>query len=1064
MRIVSFSLRKPVTITMAAAAVVIFGIIAFNRLAIDLLPDITFPTLTIRTEYPGSAPAEVENLITIPIEEAVGVVSGVVSISSISRPGLSDVVVEFDWGTRMDFASLEIREKLDRVRLPGDAEKPLLLRFDPSQAPIMRLSLTGTDKDDLSGLRLLAEEEVKRTLESIEGVASVMVSGGTEEEIQVEINEARLARLGIPLSRVISRLNAENINLTGGTIKEGEAEYLVRIMGRFHSVEAIGSIVISEQDAPFIKLEDVAVIGTGIKERTVITRTNGRESVEIAIFKEAATNTVAVAGRIRERLDRLSDRVELTIIADQSRFIRESIREVIKTALLGGLLALIILYFFIRRARSTFIVSLAIPISVLAAFSLMFLTDVTLNIMSLGGLALGIGMLVDNSIVVLESINRYSESGSTPKEAAEKGAVEVGPAVIAATLTTICVFFPVIFVQGIAGQLFFDQALTVTFSLLASLAVALTLVPMLSSLEAPTSQMTSPSSPNSAASNQGKNEIIVQIAAASLVGLKNIIILLGRGLDLLLRPLYFLFDLAISAVTRLYPKALSWALAHRAIVIISALALLGVTAPLLPFIGRELIPEVSQGEFIVEVETAGGTPVAQTDDLIRTLTAITAESPEVEMTYSLAGALGGTSAAQAETRESLGQLNVTLKEGLRGAEEEQVMENLRSRFAGVPGIAVRFSRPALFSFKAPVSLQVKGYNLQLLEGIAVDLASRLESISGLADISASLQGGNPEILISFNRERLAALGLDISSLAQIIREKIQGEVASEYSSSERRIDIRVRSRIQDRASIEDIRRLTVAGIGGVLIPLSALAEITIVRGPVEIRRQDQERTALITMNITGRDLGSTVEEIERVIADYPLPRDFTVTIGGQRQEMALSFNSMILAMILAMILVYLVMAAQFESLIHPLIIMAAIPFGLIGVVLILIATGTSISVVVLIGVIMMAGIVVNNAIILVDTINQLKRAGVEPIRAIMEAASRRLRPILITTATTVLGLLPMALGFGEGSEIRSPMAVTVIGGLIFSTLLTLILIPTLYAAVDRKKIPTAEDIREGAGL
>jgi len=580
---------------MAAAAVVIFGIIAFNRLSIDLLPDITFPTLTIRTEYPGSAPAEVENLITVPIEEAVGVVSGVVSISSISRPGLSDVVVEFNWGTMMDFASLEIREKLDRVRLPGDAEKPLLLRFDPSQAPIMRLSLTG--KDDLSSLRLLAEEQVKRTLESIEGVASVMVSGGTEEEIQVEINEARLTRLGIPLSQVISRLNAENVNLTGGTIKEGEAEYLVRIMGRFHSVDAIGSIVISKKDAPFIKLEDVAVIATGIKERTVITRTNGRESVEIAIFKEAATNTVAIAGRVRERLDRLSDRVELTIIADQSHFIRESIREVIKTALLGGLLAVIILYFFIRKAGSTFIVSLAIPISVLAAFFLMFLTNVTLNIMSLGGLALGIGMLVDNSIVVLESISRHREDGSTPKEAADRGAGEVGPAVIAATLTTICVFFPVIFVQGIAGQLFFDQALTVTFSLLASLAVALTLIPMLSSLEAPTPETTSPTGPNSAAANQGKSEIIVRIAAAPLVLLKNIIILLGRGLNLLLRPLYFLFDLAMSVITRLYPGALSWALAHRAVVIISALALFGAAVPLLPFIGRELIPDVSQGVY-----------------------------------------------------------------------------------------------------------------------------------------------------------------------------------------------------------------------------------------------------------------------------------------------------------------------------------------------------------------------------------------------------------------------------------------------------------------------------------
>ncbi len=1056
MKLVSTSIRRPVTVTMVMVAAVVFGIVAFGRLPINLLPDISYPTLTIRTEYPGAAPGEVENLISKPIEEAVGVVSGVVRTSSISRPGLSDVIVEFEWGTNMDFASLDVREKLDMITLPRDAEVPVLLRFDPSLDPIMRIALAGDE--DLIALRLLAEERIKQELESLDGVASVQVSGGLEEEIQVHINEGKLAQLGIPITQVVQRLNQENVNLTGGTLKDGEAEFLVRTLNEFRSIDEMHDIVVGMRNNAPVLLKDIAEIRKGHKERKVITHLNGRESVEIAIYKEADKNTVIVAQAVKEKLQRIMGEfqrynvpITMSIVNDQSVFIQNAVDEVRNAAVYGGILAVFILYLFLRSIKSTLIISLAIPISVIVTFFFMYMTDVSLNIMSLGGLALGVGMLVDNAIVVLESIDRYRQRMSAA-EAAEQGASEVGKAVIASTLTTICVFVPIIFVQGIAGQLFNDQALTVTFSLVASLLVALTLIPMLAAQQF---RLTAGENDPVRTKPAGKARrlsrfLLIDTPALAIAAMMR---WLRRGLRTLGKPFRYLFarfDHLLSGLIEVYPDYLERVLARRGRFLAGTLVVFVLSLLSLNFIGNELIPEMSQGEFFVDVQLPIGTPLEETDRAINQMAAMARSLPGVVSVYAVSGTSAQMGFSATEQRENLGQLHIRLQKGMIGEPEAQVMDQLRRQLAEMPGIEYKFSRPTLFSFKTPIEVEVRGYNLEELERISLSLAQRLRDVPGLTDVKASTEGGNPEVQIVFNRKRVAQLGLDIATIGNIIRNKVQGEVATQFNRLDRKIDIRVRARDEDRRNVEDLRRLTINPNGAIPIPLAAVAEVTLERGPSEIRRVDQERVALITANLKGRDLGSVTEDIQTIIDGLQLPPDFRVTIGGQQREMATSFNSMILAIALAVFLVYLVMASQFESLVQPFIIMFTIPFALIGVILTLLVTRTPISVVVFIGVIMLAGIVVNNAIVLIDYINQLRSRGLPKREAIKQAGQVRLRPILMTTLTTILGLLPMALGLGEGAEIRTPMAVTVIGGLLVGTLLTLVVIPTVYDLVVRE--------------
>jgi len=1011
MKIVGFSIRRPVTVTMLFVAIAVFGGISYGRLALNLLPEISYPTLTIRTNYEGTAPAEVENLITKTVENAVSVANNVIRVSSISKPGVSDVILEFSWRTNMDFAALDVREKLDVLQLPLDADKPILLRYDPSTDPIMRVSVSGSS--DLSGIRYLSEEFVKSDLESIDGVAAVRISGGFEEEIHVELDEQKLASLGVSIQEVTTRLGQENINLTAGTLQEGESKYLVRTLNEFQDVEEINDVIVAQKNGVAIRLSDLGSAYSGYKERKVITRINGEESVEIAVFKAADANTVTAAAQVRTRLEELEQeysgkRVPLNfqVVFDQSRFIEHSIDEVLNTAMIGGILAIIVLFLFLRSVKSTLIIALSIPLSIVATFFLMYGANISLNIMSLSGLALGIGMLVDNSIVVLEAIHRYQTQGHSPREAADLGASEVGHAVVASTLTTVCVFAPIVFVEGIAGQLFADQALTVTFSLVASLLVAIMLIPMLASL--------------------GQD------------GVENARIETPKKVRefFLVRP---------------YSRFLAYALRQRLVFLAVALVLFAGALSLLAGLGSELIPEISQGEFFVDLQLPPGTPVEQTSLRIEEVEAVIRQEPDVERYYTIVGSGNQTGASAVEEREHIGQILVALGPGMLREKETAVLERLREGLRDIPAVDYKFSRPALFSFKQPIEVIVQGYNLQALKTYADRIRERLAQIPGLRDLKASTDGGNPEVQIHFDRQKLANYGLNINQAAGLLRNKIQGDIATELNEPDRKIDIRVRVLEEDRRSLFDLENLLLDVPNRSPVHLSTVADIVLEEGPTEIRRIGPQRVALISANLVDRDLQSAVDEIDQALQEFDLPPDMSAYVGGQSEERAVAFESMQFAILLAVFLVYLVMASQFESLVQPFIIMFAIPFALIGVALALYLTGLVLSVVVLIGGVILAGIVVNNSIVLIDFTNKLRGQGKDKFQAIQEACAVRLRPILMTTSTTVLGLIPMAVSLGEGSELRVPMAVTVIGGLMTSTLLTLALVPVLYTLMTSEK-------------
>ena len=1044
MKLVEFSTRRRVTVAMLMVAIIAFGGVGFSRLAVNLLPDITYPTITVRTEYEGVAPLEIERLISEPVEGLVGVVSNVVRVSSISRPGISDVVVEFGWGTNMDFASLDIREKLDMANLPRDADKPILLRFDPSLDPIMRLAFYGNLS--LMEMRRIAEERLRPDLESLEGVAAVRINGGLEEEIQVEVEAQRLAYLGISINQVTSRLAAENVNLTGGMLKDGEAEFLVRTLNEFQGIDEIGEIVVGQIDRAPIKLKDVGRVFRGHRERDLVTRINGREGVEVSVFKEGDANTVQVSAAVQGRLDEfLAENATLLqdsgmeVVFNQAIFIQQSVDEVLNTAIIGGILAVIVLFLFLRDLKSTAIISLSIPLSVVATFFLMFGTDVSLNIMSLGGLALGVGMLVDNSIVVLESVQRYRDQGLNVLAAAVRGASEVGRAVIAATTTTICVFLPIVFVEGVAGQLFRDQALTVTYSLVASLVVALMLIPMLSSLSLE-SMIAEREEIGPKRGLQGP-ALLIRLIRAIARGA-------GRVFSTLLLPLYWLFDLFFNALNKAYPLLLSWALRRRLIVLAIFIALGALALERSRILGLELIPEMSQGEFLVDLEWRAGTPLEQTATQVAAIDRQVRSLDGIASVFALVGSSAQAGGTAADKKEHTAHLLVRLAPEVN---EEAAIEAVRGLLGGIPELKFKFSRPAYFSFRTPIEVEIRGYSLSTLDLLADEAVERMHTISGLTDIRSSTAGGQPEVQIFFDRRRVAELGTTVQNIGELLRNKLQGDVATELARRDRKVDIRVRALDEERQTVADLRQMVVSPASyAVPVALESVAEVRAVDGPAEIRRLDQERVAVISANLDGRDLGGVAEEIETTLADLPLPEGFTVSIGGQNEEMVRSFDSMKFALLLAVFLVYLVMASQFESLLHPLVIMFTIPLGLIGSALGLLATGTTISVVVLIGLIMLAGIVVNNAIVLVDYINRLRRdEGMEKFAAVLRAGEVRFRPILMTTSTTALGLLPMALGLGEGAEIRAPMAITVIGGLLVSTLLTLVLIPVVYTLMDR---------------
>jgi HAE1 family hydrophobic/amphiphilic exporter-1 len=960
----------------------------------------------------------------------------------------------------MDIAGVDVREKVDIIELPLEAQRPLLLRFDPSSEPIVRLGLLQKDSDaagspgpgddSLKALRRLAEDRIKNDLEAEEGTAAVKVSGGLEDEIQIQVDQQKLSQLGISIELIAQRIRAENVNLSGGRLEEGAQRFLVRTLNEFQTVDEFANAIIANVADRPVYLRDVAAVTRGYKEREAITRVNGKESVELAVYKEGDANTVQVAKRIDQRLnpvrETLPDDLELVKIYDQSKFISAAIQQVTSAAIFGGFLAILVLYGFLRDARATTIIALAIPVSVIGTFLLMYSNNVSLNIMSLGGIALAVGMLVDNSIVVLENIVRKKEQGQSDLAAARNGTGEVAGAVTASTLTTIAVFFPMVFISGIAGQLFRDQALTVTFALTFSLIVALTLIPMLAALGTRTRYVETGG--EDAAPNRFTSGVafVVRMFAGFFAGVRWIFWLL------LWAPSWAFQKLNTAAAKR-YAPMLEWSLQHRLTVVSGAVVIFVSVMLLIPRLGTELIPQLSQGEFNVDLRLPPGAPLAETDRAIQTAERVTRGIDTVTLNYSVAGTGNRLDANPVDAGENTGTLSVTLAPGAGREVENDAMNAMRKALSRLPGVQYEFSRPSLMSFSSPLQLEVSGYDLVALEAVNQTLLASLAESDRFTDIKTTIEMGNPEIQIVFDQERAAALGLSVRDIADRVVANVRGELATRYTWRDKKIDVQVRSVDRENASIEEVRKLIVNPAAARPVTLEAVAAVGVARGPSEIRRIAQERVAVITANLAHGDLGAAAAEAQAIIDRTPMPAGITAMVSGQNDEMQESFRSMQFALVLAVFLVYLVMASQFESLIHPFVILFTIPLALVGAVLALFVTGTTVNVVAFIGVIMLAGIVVNNAIVLVDLINQLRADGMEKTAAILAAGRARLRPILMTTLTTVLGLLPMAIGFGEGAEVRTPMAIAVIGGLLASTLLTLVVIPVVYSLLDRKKYP-----------
>jgi HAE1 family hydrophobic/amphiphilic exporter-1 len=906
--------------------------------------------------------------------------------------------------------------------------------------------------DNLRRLRRVAEQTVKRDLEGIAGVAAVKVAGGEEEEIQVEVDAGRLSAVGLSLADVTQRLAEENVNLAGGSLTEGRSEYLVRAANQFATPEEIADVILAARPDGVVRLSDVATVRRGAKDRDVVARVGGDESVELAVYKEGDANTVTVARAVKRRAQRLAlpAPMKMVTVADASRFIENAIGEVAGSAVLGGLLAVLVLFAFLRDLRSTMVIALAIPISVMATFVVMYRFGLSFNLMSLGGLALSVGNLVDNSIVVLESIFRKRQEGLSPFEAARRGTSSVAMAVTASTLTTIAVFLPLVFVEGLAGQLIRDQALTIAFSQVASLVVALTLVPALSAFGAAAGAAVTPA-PQEA---PGRSRRLLAWAIYVALFLPRLVLRLvqrGGGLagplvDRVLRP----FDAAHSALERGYPTLARAALARPGRTLAwsgAALVASLLVATLLP---TDLFPSFSQGAFHFDVQLPEGTALHVTDSTLMRVAASVQDDPRVRFVHTSVGRTDLSEFAGSAREANRGRIAVLMKDAGDAKGEEAVAAKLRAVLHEVPGLRYEFERPALFTFRFPVETEIYTYDLDTLRSVSNAVAQRMARVRGVSDVQTSVRTGEPEVRVSFDRARLAALQLDVAQASRLVRNAVQGEAATQFNDLERKLDVRVRASEDERSVVADLVNLEVGRSEGRPVLLGAVADIDVGRGPGDIRRIGQQRAAVVSANLRGRDLGSAARDIEAELAGLALPPGVRVALAGQNRELAESFGSLRFALLLAIFLVYLVMASQFESLLHPFVIMFALPMAVVGVVLALLLTGSSVNVMVLIGLIILAGIVVNNAIVLVDYANQLRSEGLAKREALVEAGRVRMRPILMTTLTTVLGLLPMAIGSGEGAELRRSLALTLMGGLSVATVLTLVVTPVIYATLDRR--------------
>lgn len=1006
MKLVSLSVRRPVGVIMIVLAIIALGTVSVRNLAVDLFPKIDLPIAVIATTYEDAAPEEVENLISKPIESAISSIEGIEQVQSQSQSDASLVLMMFKNGTDLDQALLDVRERVDRIKdfLPERAGSPNIMRFSPDQLPVIWVGLTGKDAEVLTEL---AEEEVSPYFERQEGVASVTVEGAKTREIQLILNEAAMLQYGIQTHEIMQAVNNSNQSSSVGTIEKGNQDLQVRITGEFTSLDDIKKTVVQSESGATVHVEDIAEVKDTYKKSNSLTLVNGEPSVVLSVLKKTDANTVDVAKNIQKSLaqmnSELPEGVNLNVVIDTSEFIQEAVDSVIQNILLGGIISVLILLLFLKSIRATIVIGLSIPIAIISTFSLMYFTGETLNILTLGGLALGIGMMVDSSIVILENIYSYRQRGYSLFDSATKGAAELTPAVIASTTTTLVVFLPIVYVEGIASDIFTPLALTVSFSLLASLIVAITLVPMLSSK------------------------------------------LLSKAMEDGRR---YWFDRLLERLNNGYANALKKVLKYRKTSIIATFLMIVGSLALIPFVGAEFIPAGDQGQMEIRVETRPGSSIGYTEGIVEQVNEKLHEHDEIiEVSFVTAG---GGDFASGTTSGNVANFTIQLiPSSKRDISTAQFVQQLDKEFSSIAGADITVSEmEAGLGMGSPIQIQLNGPEHEVLRELADRVAEEIKEINGVYNPESGASTGVPQLKIEVDKDKAALYGLSVDTIQSQIEMRFIGQIVTVFREKGREIDVTLTYPDESRQTISNLEDMKINTPTGAVIPLIELATFTEGQGPVTLIRQNQQAQMNVTSEVMERDLSGVVRDIEAHMESMSLPEGYSYSIGGEAEDMAESFQDLTLALIFSIFLVYAVMAVQFENFLFPFIIMFSMPATVIGVVLGLFVSGLSFSIPAFIGIIMLAGIVVNNSIVLVDYINILRRRGVDRYEAILEAGRSRLRPILMTTLTTVLAMIPLGLALGEGAEMQQPLAVTIIFGLTVSSIFTLLLIPVVYTYFD----------------
>ncbi len=1018
MNLPGFSVKRPIFTTMVTLIVVILGLVSLSRLQIDMLPNIELPSLTIRTNYEGASPEVIERLVTQIIEEIVATVPGVENITSASSEGRSTVRVSFAWGTKIDTAAIDVQGKLeDEINeLPDDIVRPRIRKFDIASFPVVLLGIS-SNLDPIE-LTELIEVQVRYRFARIPGVAQVDLWGGFHREVRIELDPDRIKALGLPLDRVLKAIRDANLDLPAGKIEQGRYAVTLRAPAEYTNLDQIRKTVIVKRDGATVMLSQIAEVKDTYEKLTRIIRVNNERGVRVAIRKQADANTVEVSKRILaeiEAVNKAMPQINIVPVINQGNFIERSIVNVARSVLYGGGLAIMVLLFFMRNIRSTMAISLSIPISVIATFALLYFGGFTLNLMTLGGLALGVGMMVDSSIVVLENIfRRCCENNETPEVAAVEGAREVGRAIVASTITTLVIFLPLVFVRGVSGILFQELAYVIMFALICSLMVSLSLVPMLASRLLKSFIEPHPE----------RGAWIARSVAASNT--------FFGGLD------------------NSYLNLVRWVLGHRLVTVLVAAAVLGGSLLLLPMIGSEFLPPSDEGEVRVTGKMEIATRLELVDRQTRKMEQIVyAAVPEAVASVVSVGASGWRPGAGAR-----GQIRMSL---LPAAQRErsnvEIAQDLRRRLTGtVPGMEIRIRAPQgqfllerVLGGDEGLTIEIRGFELAILDALGRSAAKSIAKVAGITDVESSLEAGVPQQEIRVDRDKIADLGLSVRDVTQLLQTAVAGSKAGEYRTGGNSYRILVQLKDAEKRSLNEILNLTLTTPSGEEVALRNVVTTEPGRGPVLIDRKDQQRRVTVQANVAGRDLGSVALDVQSLLDQIPRPVGYDLTVAGNFEEQQKAFRELVISLVLALVLVYMVLACQYESLRDPLVVMLSVPVAAVGVLITLFVTETTLNVQSYIGCIMLGGIVVNNAILLVDQAGQLVHGGMPTHDALCEAGRRRLRPILMTTLTTILGLLPLALGIGEGADAQAPLARAVIGGLAGSTLITLVLIPAVYS-------------------